>query len=127
MKILFGVPDQTHRELANLEIEGIKSLNADCHNINYGSIHSKKGYLNKFLTTIKNAIQISKALKKEQYDLLFLNTAFDSNAIIRDWLTLLILKRAGINIFLKTHGADLQLLAKLGLYKQLMFKYIIKK
>lgn len=120
MKILFGIPDLTHRELANLEIDGIKALIPDCHTIHYGPVHSKRGLINKIIFTIKNALSIKKALKNNKYDLLFLNTAFNFTAIVRDCITLFILKNQKTKFFLKFHGADIVLLEKLGVYKMLV-------
>lgn len=125
MKILFGIPDLTHRELANMEIDGIKALIPDCHTIHYGPVHSKRGFMNKIIITIKNAYSIKKALKNNKYDLLFLNTAFDFNAIVRDCITLFILKNQKTKFFLKFHGADIVLLKNLGGYKKMLVNWLL--
>lgn len=114
MKILFGVPDRMHRELADLEIEGLKNLNLECDTIHYGPNSSKNGSINKIVNLLINAIRIDNVLKKTKYDFLFLNTTFDRNAIIRDVITLFILKPFKTKVFLKFHGSDLELLAKLN-------------
>jgi glycosyltransferase involved in cell wall biosynthesis len=127
MKILFGIPDYAHRELVNLEIEGIKSLVPQCHTVLYGPVYSKRGLINKFHTTINNALHIKKALATNNYDLLFLNTAFDLNAIIRDCITLYILKPIITKIFLKFHGADIVLLDNLGWYKKIFVSWLLNR
>lgn len=126
MKILFGVPFQTHRELVNLEIEGIKTLIPDCHIIHYGPVNSKRGLFNKTWITIKSAFSIRSALKKGNYDLLFLNTALDLNAILRDCFTLFVLNKHKTRFFLKFHGADIVLLENLAGYKKLLVNWIMK-
>jgi hypothetical protein len=83
MKILFGVPDHMHRELADLEIEGIKNIIPYCNTIHYGPLHSRNRFIDKIILTVKNSIRIRKALKNGAYNLLFLNTAFDRNALFR--------------------------------------------
>jgi glycosyltransferase involved in cell wall biosynthesis len=126
MKILFGVPDKTHRELVNLEIDGIKSLIPDCHTIHYGPVNSKRGFINKMLITISSAYAIRSELKKGKYDLLFLNTAFDFTAILRDCFTLFVNKGQRARSFLKFHGADIVLLEKLGGYKKILVNWLMK-
>jgi glycosyltransferase involved in cell wall biosynthesis len=125
MKILFTIPDIDHRELANLEIAGIKALIPDCDTIHYGPVHTKSGFMNKIIITIRNAYLIRKALKKNKYDLLFLNTAFSYNAIVRDCITLFILKKQKTKFFLKFHGANLDFLNNLGFYKKLLVNWLL--
>jgi glycosyltransferase involved in cell wall biosynthesis len=125
MKILFGIPDYTHRELVNLEIDGIRALIPNCHTIHYGPVYSKKGFINKFFTTITNSYSIKKAIINNKYDLLFLNTAFDFNAIVRDCITLFILKPLKTKFFLKFHGTDIFLLDNLGWYKKMLVNWLL--
>lgn len=117
MNILLGVPDRMHRELADLEIEGIKTLIPNCNTIHYGPYDSKEN-TNRIFNTIRNAFKIRKALFRNEYDLLFLNTAFDRNAILRDSITLLILKFLKTKIFLKFHGTDLLLLNNINWWQK---------
>lgn len=126
MKILFGIPDITHRELADLEISGIKALIPDCQTVQYGPLHLKRGLVNKILITVKNAFIIKKILNNNKYDLLFLNTTFDFNAVIRDSLTCIILKPCNINIFLKLHGSDPSLLDFSNFYKRVIANWLLK-
>lgn len=118
MRILFGVPDRMHRELVDLEIEGLKNLKLECDTVHYGPNSSKNGSINKIVNLLINAIRIDNALRKTKYDFLFLNTAFDRNAIIRDFITLYILKPFKTKVFLKFHGSDLELLAKLNWWQK---------
>jgi glycosyltransferase involved in cell wall biosynthesis len=125
MKILFGIPDLTHRELANMEIDGIKALIPDCNTIHYGPVHSKRGLMNKIIITIKNAYSIKKALKNNKYNLLFLNTSFNLTAIVRDCITLFILKNQKTKFFLKFHGANLILLKNQEGYKKILINWML--
>jgi glycosyltransferase involved in cell wall biosynthesis len=127
MKILFGIPDLTHRELANLEIAGIKELIPECSTIHYGPVHSKRGSLNKIIFTFKNAFSIKNALKNNKYDLLFLNTTFDFNALLRDSITSLILKSGSTKIFLKFHGLDPALLYTNRVYKTMLSNWLFNR
>lgn len=125
MKILFGIPDHSHRELVNLEIDGIRTLIPHCDTIHYGPVYSKNGFINKIINTITNSSLINKALKNNKYDLLFLNTAFDFNAIVRDCITLLFIKHQKTKIFLKFHGSDLVLIENLKGYRKLLVNWLI--
>lgn len=125
MQILFGIPDETHRELANLEINGIKALNPDCHTIHYGPVQSKRGFINKIIFTLKNAFLIKRALKERQYDVLFLNTTFDFNAVIRDSITFYIIRPKHVKVFLKFHGLDPALVTSHKLYKTKLADWLL--
>jgi glycosyltransferase involved in cell wall biosynthesis len=126
MKILFGVPDITHRELVNLEIAGIKELIPDCQTIHYGPVNSKRGILNKISITIGSAFSIKRALENNKFDLLFLNTAFDFTAILRDTCTLFVIRNQKTKFFLKFHGADIVLLGNLRGFKRIIINWMMK-
>jgi glycosyltransferase involved in cell wall biosynthesis len=126
MKILFGVPYLNHRDLVSLEIDGIKNLISDCHTIHYGPVNSKSGFINKIRITVESAFSIKKALQKGKYDLLFLNTALDLNAILRDCFTMYIARRQKTKFFLKFHGADIVLLDSLSGYKKVLVDWLMK-
>lgn len=126
MKILFGIPDIMHRELVDLEITGIEKHISKCETIHYGPYYSKKRVINKIFNTITNAYRIRKKINRSEFDILFLNTAFDRNAIIRDFITMVFLLSIKTKVFLKFHGSDLIFLNNLTSWQKKMVEWIFK-
>ena len=124
MKVLFGVPEKTHRELADLEIEGIKSLDIKTDTIHFGPKNKNNNFFLKLKQVLANAFAINRKLKTETFDVLFLNSAFDTNALVRDFITLVVLKRNCAKVFVKFHGSDLLLLDSLNYFKRKLTNYI---
>jgi glycosyltransferase involved in cell wall biosynthesis len=124
MKILFGVPETTHRELADLEILGIKSLGINTDIIHFGSKVQNNNFFLKLKQVLTNALAIRRRLKNEKFDMFFLNSAFDTNALVRDFITLVILNRNYTKVFVKFHGSDLLLLDNLNYIKKTLLNYL---
>lgn len=59
---------------------------------------------------LATAQKFGKTLRETDFDILHLNTAFDSKAVLRDAVTISLLKKRGAKIFLKMHGSDAALL-----------------
>lgn len=126
MKILFGVPDYSHRELADLEIEGIKNIIPYCNKIHYGPLHSRNRFIDKIILTVKNSIRIRKALNNGAYNLLFLNTSFNRNGLFRDSITLFLLRPLKTKVFLKFHGSDIHFLERLNWLNKKLVTWLFK-
>jgi glycosyltransferase involved in cell wall biosynthesis len=116
-----------HREIADLEIKGISALVSDVDMVRYGPRDSKKGFISKLINTIQNAFEIRKLLKKELYDILFLNTTFDRSAAIRDMITLYLLKRVKSKVFLKMHGSDIVFLETSNFLEKKLIDILLNK
>ena len=115
------------RGLADLEIGGIKKSKLVCHTIHYGPIHEETSIIDKTAVFCENAIRINNALRNEDIRPLFLNTAFDRHTIIRDFITLSILKPFKSKIFLKFHGSDLHFLESLNWWEKKLVNMAIQK
>ncbi|MEJ7712392.1 MAG: glycosyltransferase family 4 protein [Pyrinomonadaceae bacterium] len=59
---------------------------------------------------VRTALRLRRRIKAVRYDLIHLNTAFDTKAVLRDTVTLFLLPVSGKRIFLKMHGSDQALL-----------------
>jgi glycosyltransferase involved in cell wall biosynthesis len=64
-----------------------------------------------------------KKLRSGSFDVLHLNTSFDTKALIRDFFTVSLRGRNGTKIFLKFHGSDANLLAN----KNWVLKFISRR
>lgn len=115
-----------HLELAELEIKGIRNLIGECHTIHYGPTPENNSLFEKLNNTLVNALKIRKVLKKSKYDILFLNTAFDLNAIVRDSITLLIIRHWSAKVFLKFHGSDINFLGRLNWWQKKLVSFIFQ-
>lgn len=126
MKILFGVPNKTHRDLTELEIYGIEKFGHITDTIQYGPSSNSKKKVQKIKIAIVNAFAIAYQIKKNRYDVLFLNTAFDFSAVLRDVITLFIIGSSRVKIFLKFHGSDLNFLNELSYLQKKIVNYVFK-
>jgi len=72
------------------------------------------------MRTVKN---FRKKLRSGSFDVVHLNTSFDTKALIRDFFTLSLIRRNDTKIFLKFHGSDANLLAS----KNWVWKFISRR
>ncbi len=74
----------------------------------------------------ETAFKFRRILREEDFDVLHLNTAFESKAILRDAFSLFWLKNKGAKIFLKFHGSDINLLKSANFAMSFLIKYLVK-
>lgn len=76
------------------------------------SFDNPKGISNakRISNVIKTARKWRNILAQEKFDLIHLNSAFDKNAVLRDFFILSVLKNKEIKVFLKFHGSDVNLI-----------------
>src|SRR5829696_2224747 len=68
------------------------------------------GFPTRVIRVLKTLHRFRRKLVSTQYDILHLNTSFDTKALLRDSLILSLLRRNGTKVFLKFHGSDARLL-----------------
>lgn len=120
--ILVCIPEVTHRELAAYELEGLMHLGFNIKTTLYGGL-SGKNYLLRIFIIFKNAFSIVKIVRKEKIDLVYINTAFNFYGLLRDFISLFIMRSVSSKIFLKTHGSDAPLLKT----SNIILIYMIRK
>lgn len=74
----------------------------------------------------KTAQKFHQILREEDFDLLHLNTSFETKAILRDAFSLFWLKKRRAKIFLKFHGSDVDLLKKANFALWILIRSLIK-
>ena len=106
MKILFGIPVRIHREIAEAEVMAFKKLGVRVETSFYGNSNNVKGIIQRFILILKNAINLKKKLERQKSDIVYLNSAFDSKTLIRDSISIFIIRlfNKRVKIVLKTHG-----------------------
>ncbi len=74
----------------------------------------------------RTALKFRRILRGEKFDLLHINTSFETKAILRDAFSLFWLKNSGAKIFLKFHGSDVELLGKANFALRFLIRYLIE-
>lgn len=74
----------------------------------------------------KTALKFRRILREEKFDVLHLNTSFETKAILRDAFSIFWLKGNGAKIFLKFHGSDVELLETANFALSFLIRYLIK-
>lgn len=74
----------------------------------------------------QTALKFRRILQSEHFDLVHLNTSFETKAILRDAFSLFWLKKNGAKIFLKFHGSDVELLKTARFPVSFLIRYLIK-
>lgn len=120
--ILISVPEITHRQIASYEVEGLKKLDYNVSTTLYGGVEGKK-IVSRLYLILRNAFIIIKKVKKNKIDLVYLNSSFDIYGLIRDFITLFILRIISSKIVLKIHGSDANLLMS----RNIVYRFMMKK
>ena len=125
MKILFGLHGTTHTEIAQAEINAFQQAGAITEACAYGNWGAANGLIGSFKLLLKNAFDLKKKAASQKSDIVYLNTALDFKTLIRDSITIFILKTQNrkIKIVLKFHGSEsAAVFSKTNLLKKYIFK-----
>lgn len=127
--ILFGIPPTAHVSLAMDEVAALEGRGYVCNTITYGRNDQTGTGLKKVWITIKNAVRVSRKIKKVKPEFLYLNSRFEPVGSLRDFITVIILKllnRQVPKIIIKTHGSDLSILSGGSrLYKKVIIPFLV--
>jgi glycosyltransferase involved in cell wall biosynthesis len=126
MKILFGIPSKVHKEIALAEVLAFKELGAIVETSDYGNSGEEKGLFKSFLIVLRNAINLKKKLIKHKSEIIYLNTAFDNKTLVRDSITIFILRifNKTTKIVLKVHGSVAVVVSANNIFKRYLFNKI---
>jgi glycosyltransferase involved in cell wall biosynthesis len=124
VKILFGVPVKVHKEIAEAEVRAFQKLGYNVEQSYYGNSGQVKGVAGRLFLILRNAIDLKRKLIKQKSDIVYLNTAFDHKTVVRDSISIFILKLLNkkVKIVLKTHGT----VKAVVLSKSFLSKYVFK-
>lgn len=129
-KILFGIPPHSHVSLAMDELRAMEHMGYYCYTVNYGRNDKSGGKLKKIIITLRNALLVNRKMKEVRPDFLYLNSRFEPEGSVRDFLTLFVLKLLNKNlprVIIKTHGSDLSILnTNSFLYKKIIVPFLTK-
>ena len=127
MKILFGLHNKIHHEIAQFEVNACRDMGMDVDTSNYGNSGEVSGALNSFILLFKNALSLRKKAIRQKSDVVYLNTAFDNKTVFRDLITVLLIKifNHPVNVILKIHGSKEEIvLSKLNVLKSCLVRQV---
>ncbi|MGC4100566.1 glycosyltransferase family 4 protein [Ferruginibacter sp.] len=126
MKILFGIHGVTHTEIAQSEIKEFQQLGVETAVCTYGNWGSASGLVGSMKLVIKNARELKRKAAEQGSDMVYLNTGLDFKTLVRDSITLFILRRyrKDLKIVLKIHGSQSRFIFS---KTNLLNKYVFNK
>ncbi|MGI8469532.1 MAG: glycosyltransferase family 4 protein [Pyrinomonadaceae bacterium] len=116
MKILIGMPARdSWGGPASSEppfVEALQKTGAEIveETYVYGDKEKPTPFFERIRRVIKTALRFRKILQKENFDIIHLNTAFDLKTLLRDAVSLRLMKPKKAKIFLKIHGSEAKFL-----------------
>ena len=132
MKILVGMPskDSWGGPIAS-EPPFVESLKQLGHEVTtevyvYGDKEKPTPFLSRINRVLKTAFRFRKHVREGNYDLVHLNTAFDLKTILRDSISIFLMRRGQANIFLKLHGSEAEAFANPSFVTKRLIKYLQK-
>jgi glycosyltransferase involved in cell wall biosynthesis len=116
VRILVGMPEEGSwggaatceppfvKELSRLGLEVDEQI--------YTYADTKVGFSERVVRVMRTVRCFRKKLRSQRFDVVHLNTSFDTKALLRDFVTVSLIRPKGTKIFLKFHGSDHKLLNK---------------
>ncbi len=133
MKILVGMPDKkSWGGPISSEPPFVEALNSLGIKVReevfvYGDTLQKTPLRKRVTRVLETAFRLRRVLKKEEFDLIHLNTAWDLKTLLRDSATLFILPKSKAKIFLKLHGSIIEYLESKNLLVKFLTGYLKKR
>ena len=112
MKILIGMPaEDSWGGPASSEppfVGALRNLGAEVieKTYVYGDKEKPTPIFKRIRRVLKTALTFRKILQKEDFDIIHLNTAFDLKTLLRDSVSLRLMKPKRAKVFLKIHGSE---------------------
>lgn len=104
-----GLPGGPQGHLPYLS-SGLRETGVEVYEVLYGRRFKDEGFFKRTLNTFWTIWTIVSKIIIHNIDIIQINSALDTNGLIRDFLTVLVLKVTRIHIFIKFHGSDERLL-----------------
>ncbi len=133
MKILVGMPakDSWGGPIASEPpfVEALRNFGADVTEevYVYGDKDRPTPFFARIRRVLKTARRFRKALKKDSFDLIHLNTAFDLRTILRDSVSLFLMKPGKAKIFFKLHGSAAEEFTNANFLTRVLINYLKRR
>ncbi len=132
LKLLVGMPskDSWGGPIASEPpfVEALRKAGADVteETYVYGDKDKPTPFFERLRRVLKTAFRFRKLLKKESFDVIHLNTAFDLKTILRDSVSLFLMKPGKAKVFLKLHGSAAEEFARANFLTRILIDYLKK-
>lgn len=93
----------------------------------YGDKEKPTPFFERIRRVLQTAFRFRRVLKRETFDLIHLNTALDLKTLLRDSVSIFLMKPKNAKIFLKIHGSEGRFLESENLLVSFLRKYLNKK
>ena len=133
MKILFGMPAKdSWGGPASSEppfVEALRKLNPNVTEAVYvfGDKEKPTPFFQRIRRVVQTAFHFRRILKKQNFDIVHLNTAFDLKTILRDSFSLFVMNPRRAKVFMKLHGSEAQDFRETNFFVRFLIKYISRK
>lgn len=110
-------------------VEALKKIGVDCTEevYVYGDKDKPTPFLKRIRRVLTTTFRFRKALKKDDFDLIHLNTAFDLRTILRDSISIFLMNPKKAKVFLKVHGSEAEKFVNTNLFVHFLINYLRKK
>ena len=112
MKLLIGMPaEDSWGGPAACEppfVDALRALGVEVttETYVYGDKERPTPFLSRIIRVLKTALRFRRLVRRNSFDLIHLNTAFDRKTVLRDSVSILLMRPRSTQIFLKLHGVD---------------------
>lgn len=93
----------------------------------YGDKERPTPFISRVARVVRTAARMRQRIKKESFDIIHLNSAFDKRTILRDSFTIFLLGARPPKIFIKLHGSLPEQFVKPGPIYRLLIGYLRKR
>jgi glycosyltransferase involved in cell wall biosynthesis len=93
----------------------------------YGDKETPTRLFHRIIRVLKTAFRFRKVVASDSFDVIHLNTAFDLRTILRDSVSIFVMKPGRTPVFLKFHGSEPELFTKANFIVRFLIKYIATK
>ncbi|CAN5832330.1 glycosyltransferase [soil metagenome] len=107
--------------LGKLDVEVVEKVYV------FGDKEKPTSFFERIRRVLQTAFRFRRILKKESFDIVHLNTAFDLKTILRDSFSLFVMKPRKAKVFLKLHGSEAQDFRETNFFARFLIRYISRK
>ncbi|MBK7705611.1 MAG: glycosyltransferase family 4 protein [Acidobacteria bacterium] len=133
MKILIGMPSKdSWGGPASSEPPFVDALRAAGVEVTdevyvYGDRDKPTPIFERIRRVVKTANRFRKILKKQEFDVIHLNTAFDLKTILRDSFSIFWMRPGSAKVFLKLHGSEAERFAKTNFFVRFLISFLKRR
>lgn len=132
MKILVGMPskDSWGGPVSSEPpfVKALREIGVDAREevYVYGDKEKPTPFFERIRRVLQTAFRFRRILKSESFDLIHLNTAFTLKALLRDTISIFLMKPGNAKIFLKIHGSEAKILESKNPFIRILRNYLNK-